>query len=131
MPQPHMFRFRRIHHLIRYFLFFGILAFIAYSQRFLYPLALFFIGPSVYLAYNLKKIISEHIWSLPSSDTLNYYAFLLPISLVYFGLVGFQFKQLWNERGKVKTFGLIAFAGFLAYIHYLCWSDLLHYFQTD
>lgn len=125
------FRLKKIHHLIRYFLLLGAGVFVGYLQRWNEDLTLLFIGPPLYLAYSLKKIIASYAGPLPPSQAVNHYAFLLPITLVYFGLIGFQLKQLYNERGFIRTLSLFALAGFLIYIHYMTWEYLLGFFTPD
>jgi hypothetical protein len=121
---------QKIHHLIRYFILLAIVAFIAFTQKIAYGIVLILLGPPIYLAYGLKKIIVDLIWSIPSSDAINLYGFILPITILYFGLMGFQLKQLWNERGTVRTLSLLAMVGFLFFIHYFCWKNLLMYLKA-
>ena len=121
---------KKIHHLIRYFLLLGLLAFIAFNLKWNYDFVLVVMGPPIYVAYGLKKVMMDYVWKIPASAVINSYAFLLPITLVYFGLIGFQFKQLWNERGTIRTFSLLAFIAFLVYIHFAAWHKLTLFLQA-
>src|SRR5205823_3724054 len=81
------------------------------------------------LAYTVKDGIIS-ILPLPDSENLNYYGFLMPFCILYFGLLGFQLKQLWNERGKVRFLSLFALIAFVSYIHYISWKNLSNYFRV-
>jgi len=118
---------KRIDHLIRYFAAIGLLTFFAYIKSWNDDFFLIFLGPCLYLAHGLKSVLSSVLGSLPSSRTFNHYGLLLPISLVYSCLIGFQMKQLWNERGKARFISLFALVLFLIYIHYLAWKNLSEY----
>ena len=123
------FSLKKIHHLIRYFLAIGILVFVGYLKHWQDDLLLILIGPCLYLAYTAKIAIFSFI-SLPESKTLNDYFFLMPICILYFGLFGFQLKQLWNESGKIRFLSLFALITFVVYIHYTAWGNLSDYFLT-
>lgn len=120
---------KRIHHLIRYFIPIGLVAFVIYWMSGAAKFSLILIGPSLYLAYWSKHGIESLVGELPSSEHFNDLAFVFPIALVYFGLIGFQLKQLWNERGLVRTVSLFALVVFLIYIHFRSWHQLLGYYQ--
>jgi hypothetical protein len=122
------FPFKKIHHLIRYFLLIGIIVFVGYIKQWPSDLFLLLIGPSIYLAYLLKNLVAQNIWSPPNVDTINYFAFLLPVTLLYFGLTGFLLKQLWNERGKVRFVSILALILFILYVHYTAWKNLSGYY---
>ena len=121
--------FQKAHHLIRYFLALGAASFFAYLKQTEADWPFLLVGPPLYLAHGLKKLISSQIFALPSSNAINQYGFLLPITMLYFGVIGFQLKQLWNERGIIRTISLVVFVGFLAYIHYVAWKNLTTYFS--
>lgn len=108
---------KKIHHLIRYFIVLAAITFVGYIKQLNDNIFLFLMGPILYLAHALKSFISSNITSLPSTDLVNDYFFILPICLIYFGLIGFQLKQLWNERGKIRFVILVVFAAFIIYIH--------------
>ncbi len=122
------FQLKKIHHLIRYFLFFGIIAFIGYIQKWANGVFLPLLGPPLYMASGLKKLFVSYIWPLSSSKQINEYGFLLPMTLFYFGFLGFQLKQLWNERGKVRFLSIFIFILFLVYVHFSAWKYIAGYF---
>lgn len=117
----------QIHHLIRYFFIFGILAFVAFIKKWNDDLSLIPMGPPLYLTENAEKLISPSL-GLPRTQNFIYFAFLLPLTIVYFSLLGFQIKQLWNERGPIKYISLAALLGFIFYIHFAAWKNLSGYF---
>lgn len=119
----------KIHHLIRYFILLGIVVFVGYFKELDNRIFLIFITPPIYLAHGLKTIISK-TFPISSSNDVNMYFFLLPVTLLYFGLIGFQLKQLWNERGTIKIAILFIFLGFLFYIHYVAWKNVMTYFVS-
>lgn len=119
----------QIHHLIRYFFLFGILAFVAYLKRWSDDASLVLMGPPLYMTYGLKNVIGSFV-PLPSSQNVTYYAILLPITILYFSFIGFMMKQLWNEKGPVRFISLFALIVFLAYIHYVTWKNLSAYFAV-
>ncbi len=125
------FTFSKIHHLIRYFLVLGIIGFIGYIRQIRDDVFFLIVGPPLYIAYSLKSFLQKNVYSIPNTEALNTYAFLLPICLFYFGFVGFQMKQLWNERGKVRLLIMAAFIGFLVYIHHLSAQSLGVYLATE
>jgi hypothetical protein len=43
-------------------------------------------------------------------------------------VIGFQLKQLWNERGSIRFVSLGALILFLLYMHYIAWKNLSLYF---
>lgn len=117
----------QIHHLIRYFFIFGIVAFVAFVKKWNDDWALIPMGPPLYLTDALEKFISPMI-GLPRNQNFIYFVFLLPLTIVYFSLIGFQIKQLWNERGFIKYVSLIALVGFILYIHMTAWKNLSGFF---
>lgn len=121
---------RKIDHLTRYFTALGILVFWGYLQRWNDKISLIFIGPPLYLAQGLKKILTSSFEQIPPSASLNHFGFLMPVTLFYFGLMGFLLKQLWNERGGIRNISITAFAAFLIYIHYTAWVNLFAYLQA-
>ncbi|HLD50376.1 MAG TPA: hypothetical protein VJC08_04185 [bacterium] len=117
---------KKIHHLIRYFVVIGFVVFTGYIKHWQEDVFLILIGPVLYLAYTVKEGVVSLI-SLPEWEPLNFYGFLLPVCVLYFGLLGFQLKQLWNERGKIRFLSLFALLTFVAYIHYTSWKSLSDY----
>ena len=122
---------KKIHHLIRYFFFLGVFSFVGYTQHFQDTIFLILTGPTLYIAYTLKSFISPKILKLPKSDMINYYGFLLPICIFYYSFIGFQLKQLVNERGKIKWLILVVFVGFLLYVHFVAFQKLSGYLSVD
>ncbi len=115
-----------IHHLIRYFFVLGVLAFVAYIKRWSDGISMIIMGPPLYLSYGLKNLLSGSL-SIPNTQTVNYYGFLLPVTVLYFSIMGFQLKQLWNETGKIRFISLFALSVFILYIHFKAWSSLSAY----
>ena len=62
---------------------------------------------------------------------MNDFGFLLPLSILYYTLIGFQIKQLWNESGVARTLTLITLVGFLIFIHVFAWKNISGYFQPN
>ena len=128
------FLFKQFHHLIRYFLIIGLLVFFGYIKHWgvhwHFDFFLVLIGPALYTADQLKNLITTYVRSLPNQKDWNYYAFLLPTTVLYFCLVGFQLKKLWNERGKIRILSILALIFFLVYIHNLAWKNLTNYFKS-
>ena len=118
---------KKIHHLIRYFVLLGIIVFVGYLKHWQDDLFLILVGPALYIAYTFKEAVSSLV-SIPRSEAIQYFGFLMPLCLLYFGLLGFQLKQLWNERGKVRFLSLFALISFVIYIHYAAWGNLSTYF---
>lgn len=117
---------KRIKHLARYF---GVVGFFClagygftdYSYYFLSVLA-----PSFFLVYWLRTYGAALTSILPHEPLYNN-LLLVFAALIYFGLVGFQLKNILNERGKIRLIILAAFLGFLFYIHRLSFSELSLY----
>lgn len=121
------FLLRQIRHLTRYFFILGGLAFYLHYRNSAPDFSLILMGPSIYLAYFLKLYAGTFFKNLPSTPEMNDFGYLLPVTLFYFTLLGFLFKQLWNERGFIRTLTLIALTGFLGFIHFLSWQMLSGY----
>ena len=122
-----IFKLKRINHLIRYFIPLGCSVFFGYWRGLNDSLFLFLIGPVLYLAASLRSAISGYIAEVPFNSGMNNFGLLLPLSAAYFGLLGFLFKQLGNERGFIRLLSLVVLFGFLAFIHYTAWKNLLGY----
>ena len=122
------FRLKKISHLTRYFIIVSALIFLGHINHWHDNVFLLLIGPVLYLTDGLKKFILFTGWNPPSTETVKFYLFLLPLTFLYFGLVGFQIKKLYNEKGVTRFVSLFAFLLFLAYIHYTAWKTLTDYF---
>ncbi len=130
MPRER-FSIRKIHHLIRYFVLAAILVFAAYVKEWNDGVVFFFIGPPVYLAYGLKSLIYQYLRMLPSSPNIDHFAFVLPVTLFYYGIIGFQVKLLLNERGLIRLLSIAALMVFIIYIHHWCRQDLMGYLTPN
>src|SRR5262245_22943108 len=120
-------KFQKVHHLIRYFLLIGGLTFTGYLSGWHDEIFLVFIGPPLYVAYGLNDLVNN-VLHLPSTYAITKIVFLAPISLRYYGLLGYQLKQLWNEHGIIRTVSLFALIAFILYIHHWAWHNLMGYF---
>ncbi|MFA6600563.1 MAG: hypothetical protein WC352_00840 [Candidatus Omnitrophota bacterium] len=125
------FLFKRIHHLIRYFIILGVVSFAGYVMRWQDQVFVVLVGPSIYLAHMLKGFVLSYLTTLPKTDTTDLYGFLMPVTLAYYGLTGFLMKQLWNERGFIRSFSLVIFVAFLLYIHWKTSVNLAAYFAPN
>jgi len=125
------FTLKKIHHLIRYFLVLSVIAFIGYMQRWHDDVFLTLIGPPLYLAHKLKSLLEGTLGAIPHSDTVTFYGFLLPVTILYYGITAYFLKQLWNERGFIRTMTLVALGGFLIFIHYRTWTELTGFFVPN
>lgn len=122
------FKLKRIHHLIRYFFLTGILIFFGYLQSWSEKIFLPLIGPILYLANILKSLIDASLGRLPFMEEYKYYVYVLPLTVIYFSLMGFLLKQLWNERGPARFISTTALIAFAVFIHYLAAKNLSLYF---
>lgn len=122
-----MLRLKRIHHLIRYFVIIGMISFAGYVMHWHDSTFLLLNGPAIFLAYEAKRLAFLFFPHIPKTETIQLYAFLLPVIVFYFSFSGFLFKQLWNERGLVRTICFLAFLVFLVYIHWATWNHLTGY----
>jgi hypothetical protein len=121
------FRLPTIHHLIRYFFAAGVIVFFVYWKKIQIQIALVFIGPCLYLASMIKKFLVPAIPALSTAADIQYLTILLPITLTYYLVASFLFKELWNERGIIRILSLLGLVGFLIYIHLLAWENLKGY----
>ena len=112
-----------IKHLARYF---GVLALLIlfgyrYTDSF-YFMAL--LGPPYFLCYWLRVHGQFVTHWLPNEPFYNNFLLILPVTLIYFGLIGFQLKNLINERGKIRFLSTLALLAFLLYVHFLAFKEL-------
>jgi len=114
----------RFHHLVRYFVVFGIISFTGYVMEWVEKLFLLLCGPSLFVAYQVKAFVTKYLPQIPNTPTTDHYAFLMPIVVIYYGVMGFLIKQLWNEKGLMRTVSLLCFVGFIGYIHLTTWKYL-------
>ena len=126
--KKHTKKLRKIDHLIRYFVGLGFLAAFGYIYHCQEPVFLFLVGPLIYISSPLQNSIESVIGPMNHSISTNLYGFLLPVCVVYFGVLGFQLKQLWNEQGFVRLLSMFALIAFIVFIHYTAWQNLTGYF---
>jgi hypothetical protein len=60
---------KKIHHLIRYFFIFGILAFVGYIKRWQDESFMAIMGPPLYLTYAFKNLINGYVSLKPRTST--------------------------------------------------------------
>ncbi len=113
---------------IRYFVLLGILVFAGYMLQWIAESWLAFIGPPLFLANTLQRLSPPLSSLMEISEDIRNYAFVLPLTMFYYGLVGFLFKQLLSERSRVGILSLLVFSVFIAYVHYTAWDYLTDYF---
>ncbi|MBI2167286.1 MAG: hypothetical protein HYU34_03450 [Candidatus Omnitrophica bacterium] len=119
---------KRIKHLARYFGILGTLCLLGYGTG-LAPLFLFFVGPPILLSFWLRTSAPFLVSWIPNNPFFNNVLLLYPVTLIYFGLAGFQLKNILNERGRVRFLILTAFVGFLFYIHRQAAQELFLYWD--
>ncbi|MBI4115313.1 MAG: hypothetical protein HY447_01925 [Candidatus Omnitrophica bacterium] len=120
---------RRIKHLTRYFALLGLLLFAAYQYTGFGYYLLVVLGPSFYLSYwalSNGGVVTS--WMRDNPLFINF-LLLLPLTVIYFGLIGFQFKSVLNERGKMRIFVLLILLAFLGYIHFVAFQELSLYWH--
>lgn len=122
---------KKIHHLIRYFFILGIISFVGYIKNLHQDIFLALNGPCLYIAQSIFDMIGEKIRNLGASQDIKFYGFLLPVTLVYFTFIGFQLKQLWNERGIAKWIILFIFIVFILYAHFTAYSKISGFLVSD
>ena len=113
---------------MRYFLVIGLGVFLAYWRGLMEEWILLFMGPILYLASLIKNLFGK-VLSLETGSRATYFGLILPMTLLYFGLISFFLKKLWAERGLIKVISILGLAGFLGYIHYTAWMSLQGYFH--
>jgi hypothetical protein len=115
-----------IRHLTRYFLVLAMIAFALYWMHIQDAIAFALMGPPIYIAYWIYETLGAYA-PLPKTVHFLNLAFVLPVTLVYFGFIGFQIKQLWNEHGPVRFLTVTALLTFLIYIHFIAQQNLTDY----
>lgn len=117
---------KRIKHLARYFCVLGAICIGGYSFG-LAPIFLIFVAPPILLVYLLRTYAGVLVDWIPNNRFLYNLLLLFPITISYFGLIGFQLKNILNERGKIRFVIMLAFLFFLAYIHRLALQEISLY----
>ena len=120
---------KRIKHLSRYFGVLGLLCFVGYWYTAFSYYFLAVLGPSFYLVYFLRQYGGTIVNIIPNNATFNKIFLLFPVTILYFGLVGTHIKNILNERGKFRVLVLLAFLGFLGYMHHFAFQALNLYWK--
>lgn len=118
---------KRIKHLARYFGIIGFICLAAYSFTRFGDYFLPLLSPPIFLSYWLRiygRVVTSFI---PNEPLYNNLFLIFPATIIYFGLVGFEIKNIINERGKIRLMIAAAFIAFLAYIHYLSYKEIRLY----
>lgn len=123
-----IFHPKKIKHLARYFGVLGVLILVGYFYSSFSNYFLIILGPAFFLAYWLRTfgpvtMITSFIPNEPLYNNL----LIIFTTIVYFGLLGFQLKNILNERGKIRLVILLVFFGFLFHIHRLAFKELSLY----
>ena len=119
----------RIQHLARYFGGLSLLCLFGYAFTPLSHLFLFFVAPALFLTSFLRTYGGFLVGVIPDQPFFNNLFLLFPLTFIYFGLVGFQLKNILNESGKIRVVVLILFAAFLIYIHLFTFNELSLYWE--
>lgn len=119
---------KRIKHLARYF---GILALVCFggykaSNQFSF---LTLLGPPLFLVYWLRTQGDFITRWIPNNPFFNDLFLFFPLTVIYFGLVGFQLKNFLNERGFIRLLGLAALIAFLIYIHTVSFQEIALFWE--
>lgn len=120
---------KRIKHLARYFGVAALACFASYQIGLFSHLFLLFLGPPFFLSAWLRMHGGAFVQWIPDSPFFNRFFLVLPLTLLYFGLAGFQLKNILNERGRLRLLSLILFLGFLLYLHYAAFQELSLYWE--
>ena len=118
---------KRIKHLARYFGIIGFVCLVAYSFTQFGDYFLPLLSPPIFLSYWLRIYGHIVISFIPNEPLSNNLFLILPITIIYFGLVGFEIKNIINEKGKIRLLIAAAFIAFLVYIHYLSYKEIRLY----
>lgn len=119
----------RIHHLARYLGILALVVFVGYQFLGLSYLFLPFVGPPLYLVALLRGRLHFFEAVIPNNFFVNTFLLFFPLTVIYFGLMGFQIKNIINERGRLGLVMLVVFLAFLAYIHFLAFRELSLYWE--
>ena len=119
---------KRIKHLARYFGVLAMALLVSYDLT-LHPVLLFFLSPGFFLAYWFRVKGGVLTAWIPQTHAIDQFALFFPLTLIYFGLIGFQLKNLINERGKLRVISTFIFLAFLSYIHWTAFKELNRYLE--
>lgn len=120
---------KRIQHLARYFGLAGLICLVGYEVSPLSQFFLVFLGPSFFLVAWIRTHIPFLANLIPNEPFFNNFFLLFPAAVLYFGLIGFQLKNIINETGRIRLFILLLFVGLLIYIHYLAFQEISLYWK--
>lgn len=102
----------------------GILSLLAYGTAWNTNVCAFLSGPVFYLSYWTKSFLGRYLDTAAVPNEI----FFISMTILYFGIIGFMLKELWNERGVIRYGSILAFSLFLLYLHYKSWQVLTAYF---
>lgn len=74
----------------------------------------FFLSPALSVSHWLDQKFSF----LTSTPLANELIFVLPVNIIYFGIIGYWIKRISEERGALKVFSLIAIVLLIIFIHW-------------
>ncbi len=92
----------------------GILSEIFLWQTGAHPVFIVVLSPVLYLASFIESKITFLSMSAISSELI----FVVPLNLLYFGLIGYWFKRIIEEPGIMKYFLLFSIFLFLVFLHW-------------
>lgn len=124
-----IFSATRVNHLARYFGVLALVVFAGYQFLGLPYLFLPLVGPPLYLTALLRGRFRFLEVVIPNNFFVNTFLLFFPLTLIYFGLIGFQIKNIVNERGRLGLVMLIVFLAFLGYVHFLAFRELSLYWE--
>ena len=124
------FLLRQVRFLYIHFILLGLAIFAAHYFSIAESYLLILSGPAIYLASFIKQILIKFV-ELPKDQNSLELIFLLPIHILYFGLIGFLLKQIFSEKGLIKILTLLILIGFLGFIHVVSWKSLNLYLKPD
>ena len=115
---------KRVPHLSRYFGVFAFLLLMGYAFTGLSYEFLMFLAPPFCFVSWLRVHGGFLVGIVPNELFYNNVFLLIPITFIYFGLVGFELKNILNERGKLRAVFLLAFLVFLVYLHFTTFQEI-------
>lgn len=107
------------------FLILGIVAFVAYWLTGAATLSFLLIGPPIYISSFIRSFIASKTAVAPWIEN---WLILLPITFVYYSIIGFEISALRREKGWFSRLSILIVVLFLGYIHYKSWIGLSMYY---
>ena len=89
-----------------------------------------------FLVFVLSPVLSAANWLdskfsfLTSTALTNELVFVLPVNILYFGIIGYWIKRISEERGFLKVLSLLAIAVLILFIHWQASLGLRELFPT-